>query len=79
MDVKSTFLNWYITKEVYVEQLCKFWISRPRVKFEKALHGLNKFLELGMKIEPNFCWQIYKGKVDTTLFTKTYGNDLLIV
>src|SRR6266498_5803125 len=83
MDVKSAFLNGYINELVYVEQPPGF--EDPKhpnhvYKLFKALYGLKQasrawyerlrdFLEeKGFKI----------GRVNTTLFTKTIGNDLFI-
>src|SRR6266542_250840 len=83
MDVKSAFLNGYINELVYVEQPPGF--EDPNYpnhvyRLFKTLYGLKQaprawyerlsdFLEeKGFKI----------GRVDTTLFTKTIGNDLFI-
>ena len=84
MDVKSAFLNGFINEEVYVKQPPDF--ENPNFpnhvfKLSKALYGLkqaprawyerlSKFL-----IEKGF----NRGKVDTTLFIKVKGNDILIV
>ena len=84
MDVKSAFLNGFINEEVYVEQPPGFEdpnFSNHVFKLSKALYGLkqaprawyerlSKFL-----IEKGF----NRGKVDTTLFIKVKGNDILIV
>src|SRR5207253_3176579 len=83
MNVKSAFLNCYINELVYVEQPPGF--EDPKhpnhvYRLFKALYSLKQaprawyerlrdFLEeKGFKI----------GRVDTTLFTKTIGNDLFI-
>ena len=83
MDVKSAFLNGYINELVYVEQPPGFEDRKhPNHVYRlfKALYGLKQaprawyerlrdFLEeKGFKI----------GRVDTTLFTKTIGDDLFI-
>ena len=52
MDVKSAFLNGYLKEEVYVTQPPGFEnteFSNHIFKLDKALYGLNKLLELGMK------------------------------
>ena len=84
MDVKSVFLNGYISEEVYVEQPPRFvdQIMPNRVfKLNKALYGLkqapraqydrlSKFL-----LENDFT----RGNVDKTLFIQKKYNELLIV
>ena len=84
MDVKSTFLNGFITEGVYVEQSSDFEsFNFPNhiFKLKKTLYGLkqtprtwyerlNKFLlENGFKM----------GKIDTTFFIKTKENDMFLV
>jgi hypothetical protein len=83
MDVKSAFLNGRVSELVYVEQPLGFEDpKKPNhvYKLSKPLYGLMQasrawyerlrdfFISKGFKI----------GKVDTTLFTKTIGNDLFI-
>ena len=84
MDVKSAILNCFINEEVYVEHPLGFEdpnLPNHVFKLSNALYGLkeaprawyarlSKFL-----IEKGF----NKGKVDTTLFIKVKGNDILIV
>ena len=84
MDVKSAFLNGFLNEEVYVRQPPGFEDDNfPNYvyKLTKALYGLkqaprawyerlSKFL-----IENGFS----RGKVDTTLFTKSLNHDILIV
>ena len=84
IDVKSAFLNGYIKEEVYVEQPPGFEdpLKEDHVfKLKKALYGLKQtprawykslstyFIEKGFK----------RGKIDTTLFLKNLGDNLLIV
>ena len=83
-DVKSVFLNGFINDEVYVEQPLSFEsFNFPNIvfKLKNALYGFKKtprtwyeglrkfILENGFKM----------GKIDTTLFTKTKENDMLLV
>ena len=84
MDVKSAFLNGFITEEVYVEQPPGFENNEfPNhvFKLSKALYGLqqaprawydrlSKFL-----IDNNFT----REKIDNTLFIKIKNHDMLIV
>jgi hypothetical protein len=84
MDVKSAFLNGYLEQDVYVEKPEGFsLIDNPDYvcKLKKALYGLkqaprawyyrlDKFLqEKGFK----------KGIVDSNLYIKFEGDDLLVV
>ncbi|MCZ2221957.1 hypothetical protein NUW87_11410, partial [Corynebacterium pilbarense] len=84
MDVKSTFLNGDLEEEVYMEQPEGFSLTdNPNYvcKLKKALYGLkqaprawysrlDKFLqEKGFK----------KGIVDSNLYIKSEGDDLLVV
>ncbi|KAG5532106.1 hypothetical protein RHGRI_026652 [Rhododendron griersonianum] len=84
MDVKSAFLNGFISEEVFVKQPPGFQnheFPEHVFKLSKALYGLkqaprawydrlSKFL-----IENGFS----KGKIDTTLFIKTKDHDILVV
>ena len=84
MDVKSAFLNGYITKEVYVAQPIGFKnheFPNHVFKLSKALYGpkqaprawyerLSKFLN-----DNGFV----RGKIDNTLFIKVKNKDMLIV
>lgn len=84
MDVKSAFLNGYISEEVYVEQPPGFQnheFPNHVFKLSKALYGLkqaprawyerlSKFL-----IDNDFT----RGKLDSTLFIKSKNHDMLIV
>src|ERR1044072_7989777 len=83
MDVKSAFLNGYISEEVYVHQPPGFESSNyPEkvFKLKKSLYGLKQAPRawyerlINFLLENNFT----KGKVDTTLFCKTFKNDILI-
>lgn len=84
MDVKSTFLNGFISEEVYVEQPPGFENnSLPNHVFRltKALYGLKQAPRAWYErlssflIKNNFT----KGKVDTKLFIKNFENNFLIV
>ena len=84
MDVKSAFLNGYISEEVYVEQPPGFLdqtMPNHVFKLNKALYGLkqaprawydklSKFL-----LENNFT----RGNVDKTQFIQKKCNELLVV
>ena len=84
MNVKSVFLNGYISEKVYVEQPLRFMdqtMPNHIFKLNKALYGLkqvpraqydrlSKFL-----LENNFT----RGSVDKTLFIQRKYNELLIV
>jgi hypothetical protein len=84
MDMKNAFLNGYINEEVYVEQPPSF----EDYKKPNNLYKLNKTL-YGSKQAPRAWYKrlrdflLSKGfimdKVDTTLFTKKIGKDLLIL
>ncbi|KAK8983114.1 hypothetical protein V6N11_057870 [Hibiscus sabdariffa] len=83
-DVKSAFLNGFINEEVYVEQPPGF--EDP--KFSNHVFKLSKAL-YGLKQAPRACYErlstflvekgFSKGKVDTTLFIKNDGKDILVV
>ena len=84
MDVKSAFLNGYINKEVYVEQLPSFEGEKKphRVyKLKKALYGLKQAPRAWYERLRDFLLskRFKMGKVDTTLFTKKLGNDLFVL
>ena len=84
MDVKSAFLNGYIVEEVYVEQPPGFQDHKyPNYvfKLKKALYGLKQAPRAWYDRLSKFLLQngFSIGKVDTTLFTKTKGVDLIIV
>jgi hypothetical protein len=83
MDVKSTFLNRPIKKEVYVEQPLGFEDDKyPNhvYKLNKVLYRLSKHIEYGMNSLEIFLLQIHLkvGKADPTHFTKTIDADLFI-
>ncbi|KAK8569030.1 hypothetical protein V6N12_007562 [Hibiscus sabdariffa] len=84
MDVKSEFLNGFINEEVYVEQPPGF--EDPKFpnhvfKLSKGLYGLKQAPRAWYERLSTFlvkkCFN--KGKVDTTLFTKKKGKDILVV
>ena len=84
MDVKSAFLNGFISEEVYVEQPPGFEnnsLHNHVFRLTKAIYGLKQAPRAWYKrlssflIENNFI----KGKVDTTLFIKNFENNFLIV
>ncbi|GMI89954.1 cysteine-rich RLK (RECEPTOR-like protein kinase) 8 [Hibiscus trionum] len=80
MDVKSAFLNCFINEEVYVEQPPDF--EDPKFpnhvfKLTKALYGLKQAPRAWYERISNFL--VEKGKVDTTLFIKSNGKDILVV
>jgi hypothetical protein len=84
MDVKNTFLNGYINKEVYVQQPPSFKDDKKPnyvYKLRKALYGLKQAPRAWYERSRDF--QLSKrfmmGKVDTTLFTKKIGNDLFVL
>ena len=84
MDVKSAFLNGYITEEVYVKQPSSFEnhiFFNHIFKLNKASYGLkqaprtwyerlSKFL-----LNNNFS----RENVDSTLFIKRNQNDILVI
>ena len=84
MDVKSSFLNGFISEEVYVEQPPGFensLLPNHVFKLTKALYGLKQaprawYERLGSFLILN---NFTKGKVDITLFIKHFENNFLIV
>ena len=84
MDVKSAFLNGFIEEEVYVEQPPGF-VDHIHLNFvfklDKALYGLKQAPRAWYERLSTFLLSndFVKGKVDTTLFTKYIGSDILIV
>ena len=82
MDVKSAFLNGYISEEVYVHQPPEFEDNTERVfKLKKSLYGLKQAPRAWYERLSNFLLEngFTRGKVDTTLFCKSIKDDILIV
>ena len=82
MDVKSAFLNGYISEEVYVEQPPSFEDDKKpdhMYKLKKALYGLKEAPRAWYERLKDFILSkgFIMGKVDTTLFTKKIGKDFL--
>ncbi|GJW84359.1 retrovirus-related pol polyprotein from transposon TNT 1-94 [Tanacetum coccineum] len=84
MNVKTTFLNGPLREEVYVSQPNGFVdpeFSNHVYKRQKALYGLKqapraRYNKLSaFLIEHHFT----KGNVDPTLFTRCYGEDILLI
>ena len=83
MDVKSAFLNGRISELVYVEQPSGFEDpKKPNhvYKLSKALYGLKQTPRVWYERLRDFLVSkgFKIGMVDTTLFTKSIGNDLFI-
>jgi hypothetical protein len=83
MDVKSAFLNGPIKEEVYVEQPPGFEDDRYPdhvYMLSKALYGLKQSPRAWYECLRDFLiTNVFKvGKVDPTLFTKTYNGDLFV-
>jgi len=84
MDVKSAFLNGFITEEVYVAQPPGFEnheFSNHVFKLSKALYGLKQaprawYERLSKFLNDN---SFARGKIDNTLFIKIKNKDMLIV
>ena len=84
MDVKSIFLNGYITEKVYIEQPLDF----ENHKFSNYVSKLNKIL-YGLKQAPRIWYDrlskflfennFRRENIGTTFFIKRKSNDLLIV
>ncbi|CAJ2652909.1 unnamed protein product [Trifolium pratense] len=84
MDVKSAFLNGFISEEVYVKQPPGFEdVSNPEhvFKLKKSLYGLKQAPRAWYDRLSNFLLEkgFEKGKVDCTLFRKTTKEDILII
>ncbi|PKU66353.1 Retrovirus-related Pol polyprotein from transposon TNT 1-94 [Dendrobium catenatum] len=84
MDVKSAFLNGVIEEDVYVEQPPGFENSKyPNhvFKLKKALYGLKQAPRAWYERLSTFLLErsFEKGSVDTTLFLKKFGKEILIV
>src|SRR5436853_7195778 len=84
MDVKSAFLNGKIKEEVYVEQPPGFEheiLTNHVYKLKRALYGLKQAPRTWYDRLKTFLLQsnFVIGKVDTTLFIKHVGNDILII
>jgi hypothetical protein len=83
MDVKSAFLNGYISEEVYVNQPPGFENSKcPEhvFKLKKSLYSLKQAPRAWYERLSNFLLEhdFIRGKVDSTLFCKNINNDLMI-
>src|SRR3954462_15041226 len=83
MDVKSAFLNGYIDEEVYVHQPHGFEDSKSPehvFKLKKSLYGLKQAPRAWYERLSYFLLDngFTRGKVDTTLFCKTFKRDILI-
>jgi len=79
MDVKNTFLNGLIQKEVYVEQTPEFeseTLPQHVFKLNKALYGLKQAPRAWYEKLSSFILEngFERGKVDTTLFRKNYES-----
>ena len=84
MDVKSAFLNGFISEEVFVEQPPGFensLLPNHVFKLTKALYGLKQAPKAWYERLSSFLIlnNFTKGKVDTTLFIKHFENNFLIV
>ena len=84
IDVKSAFLNGVIEEEVYVKQPPGFEdIKYPDhvFKLKKSLYGLKQAPRAWYDRLSNFLIKndFKRGQVDTTLFRRTLGKDILVV
>ncbi|KAI4312534.1 hypothetical protein MLD38_037340 [Melastoma candidum] len=84
MDVKSAFLNGEIKEDVYVDQPPGFEDPKKHdhvYKLDKALYGFKQAPRAWYERLSQFLIEkgYRKGKVDTTLFLKKHGTELLIV
>ena len=86
MDVKSTFLNGYIEEEVYIEKPEGFQLTDNLdnvCKLKKDLYGLKQapraqYYRLDKYLQDKV-FQKLKGTVDSNLYIKSEGDDLLVV
>ena len=83
MDVKSAFLNGYISEEVFIEQPPSFENSNfPNhvYKLHKALYGLKQAPRAWYKCLTKFLIEkgFEIGKIDSTLFTKRVNGELFV-
>ena len=83
-DVKSAFLNGFIEEEVYVEQPPGFvdhQFPNHVFKVQKTLYGLKQAPRAWYSRLSSFLCEngFSKGKIDSTLFVKNKGNNLLLV
>ncbi|GJW77148.1 retrovirus-related pol polyprotein from transposon TNT 1-94 [Tanacetum coccineum] len=84
MDVKMAFLNGKLEEEVYISQPEGF-VDQDNLshvyKLKKALYGLKQAPRAWYDMLSSFLISQHfsKGAVDTTLFTRQAGNDLLLV
>jgi hypothetical protein len=84
MDVKSAFLNGYISEEVYVHQPPGFEDAKHPdhvFKLKKSLYGLKQAPRAWYERLSTFLLEneFVRGKVDTTLLCKSYKHNILIV
>lgn len=84
MDVKSAFLNGYITEEVYVHQPPSFENHKNLnfvYKLKKSLYDLKHDPRAWYEMLDNFLLEndFSRGNMDTTLFCKTFKNEFLII
>ena len=84
MDVKSSFLNWELEEEVYIEQPKGFQLSENTdyvCKLKKALYGLKQAPRAWYSRLDKYLQQagFRKGSAETNLYIKvSQGNILLI-
>ncbi|KAI0522554.1 hypothetical protein KFK09_004934 [Dendrobium nobile] len=84
MDVKSAFLNGKIKEDVFVEQppsFESFQFPNHVFKLKRDLYGLKQAPRAWYERLSTFLLEreFFKGSVDTTLFLRKVGDDLLIV
>jgi len=84
MDVKSAFLNGYLKEEVFVKQPPGFESKEcPEhvYKLDKALYGLKQAPRAWYERLSKFLLEhgYKRGKIDSTLFLRENGKDLLVV
>ncbi|GJS86148.1 retrovirus-related pol polyprotein from transposon TNT 1-94 [Tanacetum coccineum] len=84
MDLKTTFLNGPLNKEVYVAQLDGFvdpYHLEKVYRLRKALYGLKQAPRAWYDELSNFLMSkgFTKGTIDPTLFMIRYGEDILLV